>query len=396
MIEERKQPVPRSRAARKEDAKRRPARASGSIPDRKRARKQKRVRSAMPRAARRRRAIVRVLGAVTVLLLIIAIGAAWIYWSTFIKPTVDVEAGVAVQIEIPAGATTADIGRVLSEAGVVANPNAFRKEALDSGLDASLKPGVYDLFTGMPYEDVIDMLAAGPPIDYITVTIPEGWVIEQMAERFQDEAGISAEAFITIATSGSHAFEHWFLAENPTDSLEGYLFPKTYRIEVGATAEQVVRTMLDQFGREIEGLDLSYPESIGLSTHDWVTLASMIEREVSVTDERELVSSVIYNRLIRGMKLEIDATIEYILPGTRPRLLNEHLLLDSPYNTYMYGGLPLGPIASPGLAALEAAASPAATEYLYYVLTSADGSHTFAETYQEFLTAKEKSRGVVP
>ena len=122
----------------------------------------------------------------------------------------------------------------------------------------------------------------------------------------------------------------------------------------------------------------------------------MVEREVSVAEERTLVAAVIYNRLDREMHLEIDATIEYILPGTRPRLLNEHLLIDSPYNTYMYGGLPPGPIAAPGRKSLEAAAAPADTEYLYYVLTSADGSHTFATTYQEFLQAKERSREVVP
>jgi UPF0755 protein len=127
-----------------------------------------------------------------------------------------------------------------------------------------------------------------------------------------------------------------------------------------------------------------------------VTIASMIEREARIAKERPVVSSVIYNRLKKNMRLEIDATIEYILPGTRPRLLNKHLKIDSPYNTYMYGGLPPGPIASPGLASLEAAAHPADTEYLYYVLTSKDGSHTFTKTLEEFLIAKEKSREVVP
>ena len=122
----------------------------------------------------------------------------------------------------------------------------------------------------------------------------------------------------------------------------------------------------------------------------------MVEREARVADERPLVSSVIHNRLARGMKLEIDATIEYVIKKNRPRLLNSDLLIESPYNTYKYGGLPPGPIASPGLASLRAAAAPAQTGYLYYVLTSKDGSHTFTETYEEFLVAKEKSREVTP
>jgi UPF0755 protein len=122
----------------------------------------------------------------------------------------------------------------------------------------------------------------------------------------------------------------------------------------------------------------------------------MVEREAQLDKERPLVSSVIYNRLDQGMKLEICATIEYILPGSRPRLLNEHLKIDSPYNTYIYAGLPPGPIASPGLASLQAAAAPAKTDYIFYVLTGEDGSHTFTKSYSEFLRAKEKSRDVVP
>jgi UPF0755 protein len=127
-----------------------------------------------------------------------------------------------------------------------------------------------------------------------------------------------------------------------------------------------------------------------------VTLASMIEREARLAEERPLVSSVIYNRLAIGMKLEIDATIEYVIKKNRPRLPNSDLAVESPYNTYKYAGLPPGPIASPGLASLEAAAAPAQTEYIYYVLTGTDGSHTFCVTYEEFLVAKEKSREVTP
>jgi len=152
--------------------------------------------------------------------------------------------------------------------------------------------------------------------------------------------------------------------------------------------------MLRQFDTEIASVDTTQATRRGLSFNDLVVLASMIERESKLDEERPLVSSVIHNRLAKNMLLEIDATIEYVLPGNRFRLRNSDLRIDSPYNTYRRKGLPPGPISNPGLASLKAAAAPADTEYLYYVLTGKDGSHTFAETKAEFLIAKQKSKEV--
>jgi UPF0755 protein len=274
----------------------------------------------------------------------------------------------------------------------------FRLRARLDGIDGELRPGVYDLVTGMGYDDVVETLLAGPPVAYTTVTIPEGFTVEQIAERVSTEAGISAEEIAELGLSGASAFQeaYPFVSDGYQGSLEGYLFPDTYRIAEGSTARDVIALMLDQFAEEFATLDLAYPDEAGLTPHQVVTLASMVEREARLADERPIVASVIYNRLARGMRLEIDATIEYVIKENRPRLLNKDLEVDSPYNTYKYDGLPPGPIASPGLASLEAAADPAETGYLYYVLTSADGAHTFTETYEEFLEAKEKSREVTP
>jgi UPF0755 protein len=345
------------------------------------------------RRAGRARRLLALLGGLVVVSVVLA-GVAW--WALFLRPAADVAPGLPVQVEIAEGSSTAEIAEELAGIGVVDNANMFRLRATQTGLDSELRHGVYDLYTGMEYEEVLETLAAGPPIDYVTVTIPEGFTLEQMAVRLEEQAGLSSAEFMTVTSEQAGRFDHDFLRFNPTDSLEGYLFPKTYRIAEGTTVDEMVNIMLDQFERETGDIDLTYVTQLGLTPHDWVTVASMIEREVRVPDERPLVSSVIYNRLVRDMRLEIDATIEYILPGTRPRLLNSHLEIDSPYNTYMYKGLPPTPIASPGLAALEAAAEPAATNYLYYVLTSPDGAHTFTETYDEFLEAKERSREVVP
>lgn len=327
-------------------------------------------------------------------LIIVAMLAAG--WYLLYMPAKDVAKGSPVQIEIARGSSTADIADALAEAGVVANPNMFRLQSRMADADGQLKAGVYDLATGMPYDLVIEKLKQGPPIEYVTVTIPEGFTVDQIAARLEKQAGIPSEGFLTLAKGGASRFEaaHPAVAGAYQGSLEGYLFPKTYRFKEGTTAEQAIETMLSQFDTEFGTVDTSGAESRGLSKAQVVTLASMIERETRVAEERPLVSSVIYNRLARGMRLEIDATIEYVLPGNRFRLKNSHLRIDSPYNTYRNKGLPPGPISNPGLESLEAAAAPAKTDYIYYVLTGKDGTHTFATNENDFLAAKRRSKQV--
>lgn len=331
------------------------------------------------------------------LLLAVAVPAFTAY-TLLLRPETRVEAGRSVVVEVPEGAGTAEIARILAQAGVVENAQMFRLRARLDGIDGKLRPGTYELATRMPYDELVKRLLAGPPVAFVEVTIPEGFTIDQIAARLEDKAGIPADDFLALAKGGAARFaeERPYLRDVKNGSLEGYLFPKTYRITEGMTAADVIEMMLHQFDSEIANVDMSYAQSRGLSLHDVVIIASMIEREARLEKERPLVSSVIYNRLKKGMKLEIDATIEYVLPGNRPRLLNKHLQIDSPYNTYRYPGLPIGPISNPGLASLKAAAQPADTSYLYYVLTGTDGSHTFATTYEEFQRAKAKSKEVLP
>lgn len=379
---------PRRSDARAPRAKRRVPRAS---------RPSARIRRSPGGNGSRRRSVVAlaVLVGIALLVVVPVYGA----WRVLMTPTtsVDVTPGEPVQVEIPAGAGTAAIAGILADAGVIENAALFRLRARLDEIDAKLRPGLYEFETGMSYEAVIDKLLTGVPVPFVTVTIPEGYTVKQIVERLAEEADIPAEEFAAAAADArSFAADHPYLAEVPSNTLEGYLFPKTYRIVEGSSARDVAELMLDQFDAEVEGVSLKVPEDSGLSFHEFVTIASMVEREAQLDKERPLVSSVIYNRLDQGMKLEICATIEYILPGSRPRLLNEHLKIDSPYNTYIYAGLPPGPIASPGLASLQAAAAPAKTDYIFYVLTGEDGSHTFTKSYSEFLRAKEKSRDVVP
>jgi len=335
---------------------------------------------------------------VLVMLACLALGAGGV-WYTLLRaesPLYYMEAGEIAMVEIERGASTIAIANELAQAGVIKNPNMFRLRSRLAEADGQLKAGSYTFDIGMDYDRVIEKLKAGPQIGFTTVTIPEGFIIEQIAERLEAEAGIPSEEFLALAKGGAPEFagEHPYLAGAFGDSLEGFLFPKTYRVPEGATARDVISMMLRQFDKEMETVDMGPAEARGQTVEDIVIIASIIERETKVASERPTVASVIYNRLAKNMRLEIDATIEYVLPGNRFRLRYKDLEIDSPFNTYRYHGLTPGPIANPGIASIEAAIRPANTEYLYYVLTSPDGSHTFTRTYAEHQAAREVSRRV--
>lgn len=335
------------------------------------------------------RVLVWILVATTVLLLVAT-------WSLLFRAEHKVEPGRPVSFEVMPGESTASIAQQLAAAGVVRSQYMFRLRARLADADGRLSPGAYEFVTGMSYDEVLQRLRQGPPAPEVTVTIPEGFVLEQIAERLEQVADIPSKSTLKLAKGGASLFakRHPYLERAHDGSLEGYLFPKTYRIRKGAPAYDVLELMLDQFDAEIAKVDLEAAESRGLTVEQVVVIASIIEREARLAKERRLVSSVIRNRLDRGMRLEIDATVEYVLPGNRFRLRYSDLRIDSPYNTYRYRGLPPGPISNPGLASLEAAAHPADTAYVYYVLTGRDGSHTFATNKADFLKAKERSKEV--
>ena len=344
-----------------------------------------------PHRGRKRHSLRATILAVVALLLLLAVvaGAAYV---VLLRPASDhVGAGKPVRVDIATGEPTAEIAEQLKARGVIENAAMFRIHARLSDSDSKLKAGKYDLKTGMTDEQVLQVLASGPTVRYVTVTIPEGFTLEQIAARYERDAHIPAASFYGLANDPSRfAMNYPFLSG--TRTLEGYLFPKTYQFEQGVTAEQAIDAMLAQFKREIADVDLSYATKKNLTLSDVVIIGSLVEREAKVAKDRPLVASVIYNRLHLRMRLEIDATVQYALGTQHRRLLYSDLKIDSPYNTYLRDGLPPGPIASPGLAALKAAARPADTRYVYYVLTGKDGSHTFAATSTEFLRAKAQAK----
>jgi UPF0755 protein len=342
------------------------------------------------RNRRRKGGAGRVIGAILALLLVVAAIVAAVGWYQFLRSETSIAAGQPVALTIAKGSSTAAIAAALVEKGVVANSSMFRLQARQAKADGTLKAGEYELSTGMPYDIVIKKLQAGPTIKYFDVPIPEGFTARQIATRFAKRANLSEEKLLSLMLGGAEQFsgDHPYLKGAYGGSLEGFLFPATYRVREGTTETAVVEMMLKKFDQEIAQIDMTYAKSKNLTVTDVVIIASILERETNLAKEYPLVASVIYNRLKIRMKLQLDSTVFYgMKPGNNGVIHKSDLTDGKPHNTYSHAGLPAGPISNPGAKALEAAAAPAKTDYLYYVLTGKDGSQTFTNNYPDFLDA---------
>ena len=353
-----------------------------------------RARSAAHAAPHRRRAprkggAGRVVGAVLLLLVVAAAIAAAVGWSVLNRPAVKVASGKPIEIEIAQGSSTAAIAQQLADAGIVDNALMFRIQSRLSASDGQLKAGVYDLETGMSYDAALAKLSKGPDIVYYDVPIPEGFTAKQIAARFAARAKIPEDEITALVTKGAEEYSdlYPYLKGAYDGSLEGFLFPATYRVKEGTSAHDVVLMMLAKFDEEMSGVDLTYAKAHGLDLADVVTIASILERETKLAREYPIVASVIYNRLAKPMRLQLDSTVFYGLPTGTTTIMKVDLSNGEPHNTYSHDGLPVGPISNPGLAALQGAAAPAETDYYYYVLTGKDGSQTFTHSYDDFLKA---------
>jgi len=294
-----------------------------------------------------------------------------------------------ITVVIEEGESAAQIAAKLHEREVVTSATIFRMLAWLQGRQGDFKPGHYVLYTGMHYGEVFAILEAGPNYQ-AKVTIPEGFTVAQTAEKVAQVLMFPAEDFIAAAASGDYDMDI-IPAENG-DNLEGFLFPKTYEMSVETSPRQVVEMLLNQFKAETSNLEWQRAAELGISPYQAVIVASLIEREAILDEERPLVAAVIYNRLRMDMLLQIDATVQYALPEWKDVLTYEDLEIPSPYNTYLNKGLPPAPICSPGLESIQAALYPADVDYLYYVATG-EGGHFFTSDYNEFLRVKEEVQG---
>jgi UPF0755 protein len=300
--------------------------------------------------------------------------------------------GATVTVEVPAGATGAEVVETLADQGLI-NCGGFVGNLLlrGTGQATAIRTGVYDLAVGLTLDEILMVLTTPPPkVPTYEVLFPEGLRIRRTypGERTistvaAKEAGLSAERFARLAESGRYRLDPYL--PKSADTAEGFLFPATYRfVKEGLTEERVIDEMLAEFGERAAGLPWEHAKELGLTPYEVVIVASMIEREAANDDERALIAGVIYNRLRDGIALGIDATLLYMDPSPDGELTTADIETDNPYNTRINAGLPPTPIASPGERSLEAALSPEETTYLYYVLCPPDGDgHRFAETLAE-------------
>jgi UPF0755 protein len=307
----------------------------------------------------------------------------------------DVTPGVPIAVTIEKGASARDIGVQLAEQGVVSSALSFEVAVRSAGVGDRLQAGTYDLETGMTAGDALDALLSGPRSDAYRVTIREGLWVSEIFQSLAEQTPYDTADF--EAALGAVTSSVGFGGSDPQE-WEGGLFPDTYEFAADATPEEILQRLASTMDERVGSLDWSAIEERGYDIHDGIAIASMIEAEAKLDVDRPLIASVILNRLAIDMPLQIDATVVYALGTRGVTLTAKDLEIDSPYNTYQHTGLPPTPISAPGLASLAAAANPASTDYLYYVLTSSDGRHSFATTYDEFLALKEQAKqdGVLP
>ncbi|MDD2573644.1 MAG: endolytic transglycosylase MltG [Bacillota bacterium] len=338
-------------------------------------------------AKRKRRAAVYI----AVLALAVLIGVS-LFVQQFRPVAVEVGAPEAVQVEIPIGSTVSQIGKILADKGIIRSELAFRIVTRLEGYQDSYQAGLYLLSVGSDLKGIMDEITKGSVYkETVRFTIPEGYELRQIADLLYEKGIADREEFMKEVKEGS--FSYRFIEKIPVreNRLEGYLFPDTYEVFIGETANSIIDRMLGRFeevAREVGLLDL---EGGGMTMDEIVTLASVVEREAGTFEELPLVSAVFHNRLRIGMNLGSCATVQYVLKERKPRLSTKDTQIDSPYNTYIMPGLPVGPIASPGREALKAAMEPAESDYLYFVATN-EGTNVFSDNYQQFLRDKEKYR----
>lgn len=279
----------------------------------------------------------------------------------------------------------------LKDQGIIEYKMLFRLYSVFSKAEKKIMPDTYELNTNMDYHALVTSMGSRSSTRMtVSATIPEGYTLAQTFQLLEDKGVTTVAKLTDMAANYDYAFS--FLQDLPLGDakrLEGYLFPDTYEFYLGEDAKTVINKMLANFDRrlteELRGIIADKDQSI----HDIIIIASLIEKETDGSDQTS-IASVIYNRLgsnVTNGKLEIDATIQYALPQRKEKLSLEDLEVESPYNTYKYAGLPAGPIANPGMAAIRAAIYPASTSYYWYVLGN-DGVHHFFSNYDSFVNYK--------
>lgn len=299
---------------------------------------------------------------------------------------VDANDKTTIEVNIPEGSSASQVAGLLKTKDLIRNEKAFLKYCRREKLDVKLKAGSFSLSRSMSVKEISSELVGGQNLKN-SITIPEGYTVKEIGQLLQEKRNISPEDWQKALQDD---YDYTFLPpKDSTNRLEGYLYPDTYVFAQQADAHVIIAQMLDNFESHWNKEFAQLIKGRDLDQHDVVIIASLIEREAQRADERERIAGVIYNRLAINMPLQIDATVLYSLGTHKNKVDYADLKVDSPYNTYLYPGLPAGPISCPGSASIAAALQPEKNDYYYYV-SRGDGSHQFSKTFAEHQAAIKK------
>jgi len=295
--------------------------------------------------------------------------------------------------DVPGRADAMAIGRILEEAGLTKNAMIFYVESRLNGTHNKFRPGIYEFTTHMSNGDIMDIIQSArfAPASYTRITIREGLNLRQIGELCQSMGLFTVEEWLEACAEYDRMFFFLEPVRWRPNFLEGYLFPNTYHLPENPTPRDLIDMMLQEFQRVFDYEMEERAEELGLTIDQVIIKASIIEKEIRVPAERAICSAIIYNRLRQGRRLEMCSTVLYALDTPRDRLTFADLEVDSLYNTYRNPGLPVGPICSPGRAAIVAALHPADTNYIFMVLKDEQtGAHFFSNNYDEHLEAQRQ------
>lgn len=326
------------------------------------------------------------------ILVIVAIAGTFIY----LYNQVYLSAGTSTEKKtmlIEKGDNALEVGEKFANANLITGKYYLAYYLWKNGQLHSLVAGVYEISGGLKIPEVARIITGGEvAVTSIPVTFPEGWTIKKMAERLSAN-GFSGEDFLAITQkpSGELKSKYKFLSEVPTGkSLEGYLFPDTYYFAKDASAEDIVEKLLANFNTKITGNMLGEISKQKKSLYEILTMASIIEGEVASDEDRKIVAGLFWNRIVAGMALGSDATLEYVFGDNKKQHSIAETKIDSPYNTYKFKGLPPGPVSNPGILAIEASIFPAQTDFNYFLTDIKTGKTIFSKTFQEHIANKAK------
>ena len=294
-----------------------------------------------------------------------------------------------IHIKVREGMTTGEIADQLVEKGVIGSSLKFRFLSRVRGYDGKMKPGTYTFDANMADADVFEKLLTGEKY-LVRFTIPEGFGVKEIAERLESLDLVDGQDFMKAAETFA-PYDYMTRRADVRYAAEGFLFPETYSIESDYSVEEILKMMAAEFDRRLTDEMRARAANMGLSVYDLANLASLVEREVRYEEDLPIVAQVFLKRLKLGMPLQTDASLQYLLDEPKEDVTIEDTQIDSPYNTYQHAGLPPGPIASPGMAAIEAVLHPADTDYLYFV-ADRDGHNHYAYTYDEHLNLVNQYR----